>query len=73
VRICTGVRVTGLRLEDGAVSAVGTDQGTVRCEHLVVGVRPWIRDVWKMLDLPQKITVKAPDGELYHDRGMWTY
>ena len=73
VRICTGVWVTGLRLEDGAVSAVETDQGTVRCEHLVVGVGPWIRDVWKMLDLPEKITVKGPDGELYHDRDMWTY
>src|SRR5215212_9215330 len=64
VRICTGVWVTGLRLEDGAVSAVETDQGTVRCEHLVVGVGPWIRDVWKMLDLPEKITVKGPDGVL---------
>ena len=73
VRICTGVRVTGLRLDGGAVSAVETDQGTVRCEHLVVGVGPWIRDVWKMLDLPEKITVKGSDGELYHDRDMWTY
>ncbi|MCA1849128.1 MAG: FAD-binding oxidoreductase, partial [Actinobacteria bacterium] len=73
VQIHTGVTVTGLRLEGGAVSAVETDQGTVRCDHLVVGVGPWIRDIWKMLDLPEKITVKAPDGELYHDRDMWTY
>ena len=73
VRIYTGVRVTGLRLDGGAVNAVETDQGTVRCEQLVVGVGPWIRDVWKMLDLPEKITVKGSDGELYHDRDMWTY
>ena len=73
VQIHTGVWVTGLRLESGAVSAVETDQGTVRCEHLVVGVGPWIRDIWKMLDLPAKITVKGPDGELYRDRDMWTY
>jgi hypothetical protein len=26
-----------------------------------------------MLDLPERITVKGPDGELYHDREMWTY
>jgi glycine/D-amino acid oxidase-like deaminating enzyme len=31
VRLCTGVRVTGLHLDGGAVSAVETDQGTVRC------------------------------------------
>jgi methylglutamate dehydrogenase subunit A len=73
VRVCIGVRVTGLSLEDGAVNAVETDQGTVHCEHLVVGVGPWIREVWKMLDLPEKITVKGSDGELYHDRDMWTY
>ena len=73
VRIQTGVRVTGLRLEGGAVSAVETDRGTVHCEHLVVAVGPWIRDIWNMLDLPAKITVKAPDGQLHHDRDMWTY
>jgi FAD dependent oxidoreductase len=73
VSICTGVRVTGLSLEGGAVGAVETDQGTVRCEQLVVAVGPWIRDVWKMLDLPGKIAVKGSDGELYHDRDMWTY
>src|SRR5215217_1293402 len=43
VNIYTGVRVTGLRLEGGAVKAVETDQGTVRCEHLVVAVGPWVR------------------------------
>jgi glycine/D-amino acid oxidase-like deaminating enzyme len=73
VQIHTGVRVTGLRLEGGAVSAVETDAGTVYCEHLVVGVGPWVRDVWAMLDLPEEITVKGPDGQLHHDRDMWTY
>jgi methylglutamate dehydrogenase subunit A len=73
VRIHTGVRVTGLRMDDGAVRAVETDQGAVSCEHLVVAVGPWVRDIWKMLDLPEKITVKDPDGELYQDREMWTY
>ncbi|MBA2376423.1 MAG: FAD-binding oxidoreductase [Rubrobacter sp.] len=73
VQIHTGVQVTGLHLEDGAVGAVETDQGTVHCKRLVVGAGPWIRDVWKMLDLPEKITVKGSDGELHHDRDMWTY
>jgi glycine/D-amino acid oxidase-like deaminating enzyme len=62
VQIHTGIQVTGLQLEGGAVGTVETDEGTVRCEHLVVGVGPWVRDVWAMLDLPEKITVKGPDG-----------
>lgn len=72
VRMCAGVRVTGLRLEGGAVSAVETDAGTVRCGRLVVAVGPWVRDIWRMLDLPKKIPVKGHDGAL-HDRDMWTY
>ena len=72
VRMCTGVRVTGLRLEGGAVSAVETDAGTVRCGRLVAAVGPWVRDIWRMLDLPKKIPVRGHDGAL-HDREMWTY
>src|SRR3712207_867583 len=73
VQIHTGVRVTGVSLDGGCVNAVETDRGAVRCEHLVVAVGPWIRDVWKMLDLPAKITIKDADGRLHHDRAMWTY
>jgi glycine/D-amino acid oxidase-like deaminating enzyme len=73
VQIHTGVRVTGLSLDGGAVSVVETDGGTVECEQLVVSVGPWIRDIWRMLDLPEKITVRSPDGQLYRDRDMWTY
>jgi glycine/D-amino acid oxidase-like deaminating enzyme len=73
VRIHTGVRVTGLRLEGGAVEAVETDEGAIYCEQLVVGVGPWIRDVWAMLDLPEKITIMDSEGRLHRDRDMWTY
>jgi methylglutamate dehydrogenase subunit A len=73
VRIHTGVRVTGLRLEGGAVEAVETDEGAIHCEQLVVGVGPWIRDVWAMLDLPEKITIMDSEGRLHRDRDMWTY
>ena len=73
VNIHTGVQVTGLLLEDGAVSAVETDAGTVHCEQLVVAVGPWVRDIWAMLDLPEKITIKDADGQLHRDRDMWTY
>ena len=59
-RIATGVRVTGIRLAGGAVTAVETDQGTVTCDHLVVAAGPWIRDLWAWLDLPETITVAGP-------------
>ena len=73
VQIITGIRVTGLRLEGGAVGAVETDGGTVQCEQLIVGAGPWVRDIWAMLDLPEKIPIRDSTGELHEDRDMWTY
>jgi methylglutamate dehydrogenase subunit A len=73
VRIRAGVRVTGLEVDGGAVTAVETDQGTVRCDQLVIAVGPWIRDLWAMLDLPERIPVTGPDGVVHPDRPMWTY
>ena len=73
VRICAGTRVVALPVDAGAVSAVETDQGVIRCEQLVVAAGPWVRDLWRMLGLPKTITVRAPDGRLHHGRDMWTY
>lgn len=73
VRIRTGVRVTGFDVDDGAVTAVQTDQGAIRCEEVVIAVGPWIRDLWAMLDLPERIPVTGPDGTVHPDRPMWTY
>jgi glycine/D-amino acid oxidase-like deaminating enzyme len=73
VRIRTGVRVTGLEVDGGAVTAVATDHGTIRCDRLVIAVGPWIRDLWSMLDLPERIPVTGPDGVVHPDRPMWTY
>jgi methylglutamate dehydrogenase subunit A len=72
VRIITGVTVTGLRTDGGAVTAVQTDQGEIACDQLVIAAGPWIRDLWAMLDLPERIGVTGPDGAT-HDRPMWTY
>ena len=72
VRIATGVRVTGLALDGGAITAVETDQGVIRCDQLVVAVGPWVRDLWHMLDLPESVLVKGRDGNRY-ERPMWTY
>ena len=73
VRILTGVQVTGFDVDGGAVSAVVTDRGRVRCEHLVIAVGPWVRDLWAMLDLPEQIAVRSPDGQLRTEVDMWTY
>ena len=73
VRIITGAGVTGLDLADGAVSAVQTDGGTIRCGHLVVAVGPWIRDLWEMLELEPSLDVRDRDGRLHSSVDMWTY
>lgn len=73
VRVRTGVRVTGIDISGGAVRAVETDHGAVRCEQLVLAAGPWIRDLWSMLDLPETVTVRRPDGAAHRDHRMWTY
>jgi glycine/D-amino acid oxidase-like deaminating enzyme len=73
VTIRSGVNVTGFRMDADSVVAVETDQGEIACEHLVVAVGPWVRDVWSMLALPERIPVKGRDGTVHPDVPMWTY
>jgi glycine/D-amino acid oxidase-like deaminating enzyme len=73
VTIRAGVLVTGLTADNGAVTAVQTDHGDIGCEQLVVAAGPWIRDLWAMLDLPDRIAVTGPDGTVHPDHPMWTY
>lgn len=75
VRILTGVKVTGFRAgsNSGAITAVETDRGVIKCDVVVVGAGPWINQIWTMLDLPKKIHVKGRDSKLYRDVPMWTY
>ena len=75
VRILTGVEVKDFTSENGsgAISHVETDRGTIACEHVVIGAGPWVRDFWTMLDLPKRITVKTPKGEVHEDVDMWRF
>src|SRR5918996_4308931 len=75
VRILSGVKVTGFErgANSGAVTGVITDRGTVGCEQVVVGVGPWIKQIWDMLGLPETVTVKGADGRLHEDIPMWAY
>ncbi|KAB2940213.1 MAG: FAD-binding oxidoreductase [Hyphomicrobium sp.] len=76
VRIETGVKVTGFERSNGSSSAVRTvvtDKGKVRCEQVVVGAGPWIKQIWDMLYLPNSISIKGRDGKLHDDVQMWTF
>jgi len=73
VRIVTGVRVTGIAASGGAVTGVATDHGEIACDKLVIAAGPWIRDLWAMLGLPERIPVTDRHGSIHPDRPMWTY
>ena len=73
VRIETGVEVTGLRVEGGAVTAAETSRGTIACDHVVIGGGPWVRDFWAMLDLPDTIDITDAAGNVHPGQSMWTY
>lgn len=75
VRIITGIEVKGFKTENGsaAVQAVETDKGDISCQHVIVGAGPWVRDFWNMLDLPQTIDVRSPNGDVHKDVDMWRF
>ncbi len=70
VRILTGLAVTGFKIAGGAVAAIETARGAIACDTVVVGVGPWIHSLWRMLELPDKITTKGPDGALHEGVDM---
>ena len=75
VRIITGVEVTGFTRNNatGSVSEVQTSQGNIGCEHVVIGAGPWVRDFWKMLELPAQIEVKDLEGNVHSNVDMWRF
>ncbi len=75
VKIREGVRVTGFEYghNSHAVSAVVTDQGRLECDYIVIGVGPWIRDLWAMLDLPATVSIKDRSGKMHHVVPMWRF
>jgi methylglutamate dehydrogenase subunit A len=73
VRIVSGVRVTGFGFSGKAISSVTTNQGVIHCDFAVVGVGPWIKSIWEMLELPKSIDIKGRDGKMHQGIRMWTY
>ncbi len=75
VKILTGVYVTGFRKHaaSNAIETVVTDQGDINCEYVIIGVGPWIKNVWQMLELPKYIKVKNSDGTVHDNVPMWAF
>jgi glycine/D-amino acid oxidase-like deaminating enzyme len=75
VRIATGVTVTGFETghNSNAVTAVETDRGTIECEQVVVGVGPWVKQIWDLLELPRTVDILGKDGQMHRDVPMWRY
>ena len=74
VRIQSGVTVTGFDLNgtDGSVTTVNTDRGTIDVGQVVIAVGPWIKQLWSLLELPDKVDVRGR-GQVNQDLQMWTY
>jgi methylglutamate dehydrogenase subunit A len=72
VELIAPVTVTGFESDGSGVSRVVTDRGSIACEQVVVAAGPWVRDLWRMLELPGTVTVRDRDGR-DHERPMWTY
>jgi len=75
VRIITGVEVKGLNSENSSdsIASVDTSKGTISCDKLIVAPGPWARDFWKMLGMPDQITVKGADGVSHDGIDMWRF
>lgn len=74
VRILEGVEVTGFDAAGDVVRTVHTNRGDITVgEQVAVGVGPWIKQVWNMLELPQSVDVRTPAGDVHEDLPMWTF
>jgi methylglutamate dehydrogenase subunit A len=75
VQILSGVEVTGFGLgADGAVATVETNRGAIAVgEQVVIAPGPWARQFWSMLDLPERIDIRTPSGDVVRGQRMWTY
>ncbi len=73
VRILTGVEVTGLKTDKDSVTAVETSKGHIQCDWVIAAPGPWAKSFWDMLDLPEEIDIKGPDGMIHPGNQMWTY
>ena len=76
VTIREGVKVMayeGASTATDAIAAVVTDQGSIECDYIVIGVGPWVNQQWDLLELPKTITIKGTDGTSQNNVPMWVF
>ena len=72
VKIIGNVEVQEFEFSGKSISAVVTNRGVIQTDYVVIGAGPWVNTFWKMLDLPQSISVN--DGKRMHENiTMWRY
>ncbi|MCC7360675.1 MAG: FAD-binding oxidoreductase [Anaerolineales bacterium] len=70
-RIVIGPTVTGFQFNTaGEVTTVETDLGNIQVGHVIVGVGPWIDQLWQMLELPGEVPDPHHPGQLTR---LWRY
>ena len=76
VRIVTGAEGDRLRARQRCLQRGPRGRhrpGHIRCDQVVVGVGPWVKQIWDMLDLPKTVSIKGRDGRMHDGLQMWTY
>ena len=72
VHILAGIEVEGYDMTNGRVSRLRTNQGTIGCDVVVLGLGAWTPKHWAMLGKPNMIEARYPDGNTV-EKDMWTY
>jgi glycine/D-amino acid oxidase-like deaminating enzyme len=71
VRLLVGPEVTGFRFNNGGdVKTVETDMGSIEVGHVIVAVGPWIKNLWRLLELPLEVPDPQQPGEMME---LWRY
>jgi glycine/D-amino acid oxidase-like deaminating enzyme len=75
VRIQASTKVNGFKSNTpgGAISAVETSRGDVKCDFVIVAPGPWAKTLWELLELPGQIHIKDESGTIHKDVDMWVY
>jgi glycine/D-amino acid oxidase-like deaminating enzyme len=75
VRVLSGVEVKGVEPgPDDSARALWTSHGRLEVgEQVVVAPGPWAQRFWTMLELPPRIDIRTPDGDVLEDQPMWTF
>lgn len=75
VRIQAFTKVTAFKssTSGGAISAVETSRGTIKCDYVIVAPGPWAKSLWELLELPKRVHIKDGSGRVQTDVPMWVY